>query len=71
MPTYLDSTGNSRALSAISVQIRSTLLTSAIPEYEHWRIPLLNNLLERRAEMEGLLLDKVEISGQIDSLCKT
>ena len=54
-----------------SLNMRSLWLTAPIPEYENWRIALLSKLLERRAELAGLLFDTEEISGQIDSLCKT
>ena len=42
-----------------------------VPEIDTWRLPLLDQLLVERLEMESCGEDSVEVTALIDSLCSS
>ena len=51
--------------------VKDALKRPPVPNEDMWRLPLLNQFLMRRKELESLLQDTKHIDDLIDSLCST
>ena len=60
-----------KTLKASTCEIRKALAPSDPPENELWRIPLLENYLTQRMQMELDVVDTKQIDTLIDGLCGT
>ena len=51
--------------------VKEALHRTPVPAQDVWRLPLLNQFLTRRNELEALLEDTKAINELIDSLCSS
>ena len=54
-----------------ALRIKAALPVKQVPEREEWRLGLLSNLMNLRAEKHLVVQDSKHISDMIDSLCST
>ena len=52
-------------------EVKSSVIPNEVPRNQHWRLNLLQNLLDERREKNSLMQDTKIISHMIDSLCSS
>ena len=52
-------------------EVKSSVIPNEVPRNQHWRLNLLQNLLDERREKNSLMEDTKIISHMIDSLCSS